>query len=73
MTQRHEKLEECMKIFVSWQWGVGFITAFIVVLVSVAWAGSARLTKIETKIVQTEQAISILQDVNAKIDSLLKR
>lgn len=63
-------IEQCKSIFVSWVWMVSFIVGFIVIIGSIAWAGSAAFTTISN--VQSEQTsdISELKSVYKDVDTV---
>lgn len=65
-----ENIEQCKSIFVSWVWMVSFIVGFIVIIGSIAWAGSAAFTTISN--VQSEQTsdISELKSVYKDVDTV---
>jgi hypothetical protein len=69
--------EECKSIFVSWAWALTTLAGCVVVLVSLAWAGSSHLTKANMTSINHEYRIKSveydLKDINAKLDTLLMR
>ena len=65
-----ENVENCEKIFVSWTWQVIFITGFIVVASTIAWATAVKLTNIENKQTQQETDIQQLKKVYADVDTV---
>ena len=63
-------IENCSKIFISWQWALGIVISFVIVIVSIAWATSSAYTHI-SEIQQSQgQDISRLKMVYQDIDTV---
>jgi hypothetical protein len=60
MTKEDEhSIEECKNIFVSWQWAIGIVVSFVIVICGLSWAASAAYTSVSG--IQTTQQ----SDINA--------
>jgi hypothetical protein len=75
-----EQVKECERIFVSWQWGMAFIAALIVIIAGITFAGGSKIGSFEQQLwdgkVQQEkyttEANAARQDINKKLDLLIE-
>lgn len=65
-----DNVENCSKIFVSWNWAVSFIIGFIVIISGVAWATSAAYTTIKNLQEIQELEILHLKSIYNDIDTV---
>ena len=72
--EKHEEhIEACGRVFVSWAWAAGILIASSLGVASLAWAGSARMTKIDSNIETLQGDVSNLKSMDKKLDVLLER
>ena len=64
--------EECKSIFVEWKWVIGLLSAALLTIGSLAWAGSSIVSKNSEDHAKYEQSLTGVEKNSAKLDTLIE-
>lgn len=74
MQEKHdEHVQACMRIFPTWSWIAGILTGAALLVGTLAWAGSERLTKVDSDIETLQTSVKHIDKMDDKLDTLLSR
>lgn len=73
MALEKRNIDECSRIFVSWVYMVSILAGAAMAIGTLAWAGSARMTKIDSSICTLQTDVKSLKVMDTKLDTLLMR
>lgn len=64
------KTDECDKIYVRWTWAVGLLSASLLTIAGLSWAGGSKLTSTETRLHIVENRVETVEKMNMKLDTI---